>query len=430
MTTAAFAVHQAILDPRWRFRTVTTGFGDLFGVDGRMLAGAPVADVLGAAWAQAEPAVRRAGQGASGRAELALAVRGRVRRVHLTADPLAAGGGVALALVDPVEDAAGTAADRNLALLQHEVLNGASVFMGYLDPEGRIRGVNRLAHSVIGTTDAMLQGMPMEDAPWWRVSDAVRAKLRELLARVRQGETVRSDMPWMDREGVCRWTDFNCAPVYENGTLVGMIAAGADITARVAAEERHRLALRELDHRVRNLFGVILSVVTLAGRGTRDAPTLAREIRARVRALADAHDVSRGGDGCAVFRLDDLLDRFMAPYREKAVRSGPPVVLPDRHRTPLGLIVHELLTIAADEGALAADGGRLEVRWELRNGGGSPEELVLDWRAHPGAAARGPRDPGDFGAFVLSAATEQLAGKIERRAADNGFHTVLRFPVG
>lgn len=202
------------------------------------------------------------------------------------------------------------------------------------------------------------------------------------------------------------------------------------------ANDRAQLLARELNHRVKNLFSVILSIVTLSAR--KQAPTgeVIEDIRARIHALSRAHVASQGKVGEATVLLDETIDETMRPYADAEGRrvaiSGPRVELPVRMVTPIGLIVHEMATNAAKYGALAADTGTVTIAWNVSPGGAGPKEVTLSWIETGGPALplepNGPRATG-FGSRMTALAASQLGGRMEREWPPSGAVARLIFPL-
>ena len=83
----------------------------------------------------------------------------------------------------------------------------------------------------------------------------------------------------------------------ERAAVRGALAA-QEASAMRLARDQAELMSRELNHRVKNLFSVILSMIGLAGRGHTDVSEALTALRERVYALSVAHPVSQGGIGC------------------------------------------------------------------------------------------------------------------------------------
>lgn len=198
------------------------------------------------------------------------------------------------------------------------------------------------------------------------------------------------------------------------------------------AQKQTALVARELNHRVKNLFSVVIAIVQLASRGTATPQEAVTRIRERLHALALAHEVSLGSDPMGGFELASLLSAILAPYSEVAdfEISGPPLQLPVMRATPLGLIVHELATNAMKYGAWSVDGGKVTIRWSIAEQAESSGERMLEfcWKEHRDEPLKGDGAAG-FGSRLIHAAIAQLDGMVNREWGENGISIVIRAPI-
>lgn len=195
-------------------------------------------------------------------------------------------------------------------------------------------------------------------------------------------------------------------------------------------KEQADLVAQELNHRVKNLFAVILSLVTLSARGSKDVPEAVEKIRNRIHALSLAHSVSQGAGGISSVDLKELLTATLAPYRNASnvvIDDGGPIGLPVGATTPLGLVMHELATNALKYGALSTPEGMLKIYWEKCGSEQSPEVRII-WREF-GFYGTKPKGSNGFGSRMIAASTQQLKGRVEQRWLDDGMELCLQFPV-
>jgi two-component sensor histidine kinase/CHASE3 domain sensor protein len=201
-------------------------------------------------------------------------------------------------------------------------------------------------------------------------------------------------------------------------------AAAAQAEALAEARDRADLLARELNHRVKNLFAVVLAIVKLSARDAPEAKPVAEAIAQRIRALLRAHEASQGELGQSEVSLTALIETTLAPYRSPvltATLSGPTVMVPARAVTPLGLVLHELTTNAVKYGAWAQPGGTIAIDWTKEG-----ETVALTWREEGHAIEAQPARTG-FGTMLMTSAARQLGHEIEREFLPTGARITIRF---
>ncbi|MGD9664058.1 MAG: CHASE3 domain-containing protein [Novosphingobium sp.] len=205
-------------------------------------------------------------------------------------------------------------------------------------------------------------------------------------------------------------------------------AAEAQALALAEAHERADLLARELAHRVRNLFAMILAIVNMSARNEPDETRVVTErIAERIRALLTVQEVTQGANSRPVGDLRTLVEMTLAPYRDDTsacVIDGVDLSLPDTTITPLGLVLHELATNAVKYGAWSAQ-GEIRVSWRNDERAG---EVTLDWVEMTSNPAK-PGDREGFGSMLMKASARQLRGSIERRFTPEGLIVTILFPT-
>ena len=195
------------------------------------------------------------------------------------------------------------------------------------------------------------------------------------------------------------------------------------------ARDRADLLARELNHRVKNLFAVVLAIVKMTGRDQPEAKPTVDRISERIHALLMAHDVTQGTSAKASGRLADLVEIALRPYRSEdnaCTIDGPDIALPERSVVALGLVLHELTTNAVKYGAWAHPGGQLDVRWSMAG-----EHLRLDWHETRGPGTPPAPDQGrvGFGSTLIEGSARQLGGTIERAFHPGGLAVTIAIPL-
>ena len=202
--------------------------------------------------------------------------------------------------------------------------------------------------------------------------------------------------------------------------------ARAEIAAAQAGQlrelnARNELLARELGHRVRNLFGVVLSLIGLASRKPGSTAEVIAEITERVHALSRAHNVATG-EAASEVPLRELLTSLCQPYsngdadRPTIVLNGDDLAVPAQMVSPMALVIHEFATNAAKYGALSEPGGQVAISWSAA---AAAAPLEIEWRETggppPGSVKDDPGQPsGGFGQRMTQAAIRQIGGTLER----------------
>ncbi|MCQ4161118.1 GAF domain-containing protein [Roseomonas sp. GC11] len=220
-------------------------------------------------------------------------------------------------------------------------------------------------------------------------------------------------------------------------TLLEVVLQLTDMAERErrAAQARQEVLIAELNHRVRNILGLIRGLVTQSQAQATTVEEFAAMVGGRVQALARAHDQITTDHGRPA-PLKDLVQAEAAAYagasadaagwQERVQLCGPPVLLEPGAYTTLALVIHELMTNAAKYGALCGRHGQVRLRWSLAPDGA----LDLHWEEEGGPPVRPPRRQG-FGTTIIERALpHDLKGEAELRYAPEGLRARFRLPPG
>jgi PAS domain S-box-containing protein len=215
----------------------------------------------------------------------------------------------------------------------------------------------------------------------------------------------------------------------EDGKIEGIIGISLDITERRKAEKRLRYLANEVDHRARNLLGVVLSVVRLTK--VDDVAAFRAAITGRIKALSRAHSLLAAHHWQGV-DLAALVAEELAPFEragtDRVTMSGPAIMLAPDASQALAMALHELASNAARYGALSAEQGRVRVSWRLSESGDQPHAEIF-WNETGGPPVTAPALTG-FGFTAIQGAIEhQLGGKAEIEWAPEGMTCRISFPV-
>lgn len=213
----------------------------------------------------------------------------------------------------------------------------------------------------------------------------------------------------------------------EDGVIVGASKIARDISERIQAQEQQALLMREMNHRIKNLFALTGGLISLSARSATTVDELTKKLRERLTALARAHDLTISADAEADRASTDLLSlvrALLSPYeaahREALEISGPEVSVGGSALTALALVLHELATNAAKYGALSSPQGRLNVK--LVHEG---ETVKLHWTERGGPTIAGTPAQAGFGSKLEKATLSGLGATIERKWDPEGLSLSL-----
>ncbi|NVD44545.1 chemotaxis protein CheB [Qipengyuania atrilutea] len=210
-----------------------------------------------------------------------------------------------------------------------------------------------------------------------------------------------------------------------NGEKNKFIGVTYDITSERQLLEERELLLREMNHRVKNLFAVIAAMVALVRREADDLDEFAESLRSRIHALGRSHSLtSNSHTPDEGVQLSELIATVLEPAaaNQNIAIEGQPVEVPVSRLTPLAMILYEWTTNASKYGALSVPDGQLTVNWSLEHGA-----LAIDWREEGGSSA-GDGAAG-FGSKLVEVTTKQLNGEISGEKVDGGYRRALRFAL-
>ncbi|HWD26224.1 MAG TPA: HWE histidine kinase domain-containing protein [Rhizomicrobium sp.] len=184
-------------------------------------------------------------------------------------------------------------------------------------------------------------------------------------------------------------------------TLLEVVLRLADATAkeRKASNERQELLIAELNHRVRNILGLIRGLITQGRESGMSMEDFASVIGGRVQALARAHDqitIDNWGPASLRTLFTAETAAYLSAKADRVVLEGPELLLDPRAFSTLALVVHELLTNSAKYGALADSVGKVKVQWDQQPGGA----LQVAWEEEGGPPVRAPTRRG-FGSTII-----------------------------
>ena len=276
---------------------------------------------------------------------------------------------------------------------------------------------------ILGRNCRFLQGPKTDPASVEQMRELIRSKVTGEVSVInyrKSGEAYISRVhigPIFDEAGELR---------YYFGSQLDM----TEIERMRSESDQKRLVAQELNHRMRNMFAMIGSIVSLSGRGATDPQTVVDKSRARINAMAKSHELTANlEESGRPILLNDMLDEVLGPHQNQDVsitRKGNPVALPPELVTPLGLTLYELTTNSVKYGALGQASGDFHLHWSVE--GEDPEVLVLNW-TETGDSIKAETSGSGVGSRIIEGMLASVGGTIDINAERGKYSARLQIPL-
>lgn len=299
----------------------------------------------------------------------------------------------------------------------------APVGLAMVDRSHRFMRVNQRFADLAAHGMDLLIGRTLEDMiP--ALAERMAAPIAEVFDQAR--EAVNLDATVRMNGHVARDFLIDFYPFEEDGRVTAVGVVLKDVTEIRQLEKELRRLMDELQHRVKNTLATVASIVNQTVGSKTDRAELVNTLKRRIGALAATHNLLTLQDWRDA-SLRDIMEAELTPYglRDQIRMNGPLVRLPPKHALSLTLTLHELATNAAKYGALAHEGGNLEIDWVV-SVDAAGQCLTLRWieTGVPGISREGIKE--SFGTkLIKSAVVHDLQGTCDYRLAGGGLNCTL-----
>jgi light-regulated signal transduction histidine kinase (bacteriophytochrome) len=184
-------------------------------------------------------------------------------------------------------------------------------------------------------------------------------------------------------------------------TLIEVVLRLADEAAaeRRQSTARQEMLIAELNHRVRNILGVIRGLIRQSQPDSPEVKEFVKLVDGRIHALARAHNQITD-DHWGPAPLQALIEAeaaaFAADRQSAIIAKGDPVLLNPQAYSTMALVVHELVTNSTKYGSLSGS-GEVHIDWSLDPNG----NLVFVWQETGGPPVSPPKRKG-FGTTIVN----------------------------
>ena len=294
----------------------------------------------------------------------------------------------------------------------------------------RIYGVSREDALGIRTVDFLMTLVLPED----------REKTLSAIRELRDGARMYEYRIRRPSDGAVRWLRTTGFPLLgPEGHVERLGGITHDATEEKETTDRMDVLLAELQHRTRNLIGVVRALASRTLRASASLEDFRDRFGDRLEALARVNGLlSRLGEGERV-TFDELLETEIeghgladevGPGGKVSLRGPRGVSLPSASVQTLALALHELLTNAAKHGALRHREGHLSIAWDMADE--AEPTLRLEWRETGFDVAAGANAAAGRGygrELIERALPFQLGANTTYELGPHGLVCVVTIPV-
>ncbi|WP_246732858.1 PAS domain S-box protein [Methylobacterium sp. BTF04] len=306
-------------------------------------------------------------------------------------------------------------------------------FIGIADEAGMVLHVNAAGRRLVGLSEATVAGTGIAD---YFTPESQATVIATVLPTVRRDGWWEGELTFrhfVTGEGIA--VLYNVFPVRdEHGSMIGYATVTRDLRERKRAEEARDLLIKELSHRIKNIFAVVGGIAGLSARTDPAAKPFVDAFRERLGALAQAHEYVRPHSPASTPAVQGqtllgLMRLIMAAYtqdgRERFVIRGDDVAVGDRSATALALIMHEQATNAVKYGGLSTEDGTVTLTGRLDG-----ESYALTWAESGGPPVSAPPTRRGFGTVLADRTVSgQLDGTLKHDWAPGGLVMRVTVPV-
>jgi len=213
-------------------------------------------------------------------------------------------------------------------------------------------------------------------------------------------------------------------PYRDGGRIEGVVVTFVDVTRLADAEGHQQVLIAELNHRVKNMLTVVISIANQTLKSARSPEQFTAALTGRLHAMSRGYALLAHGDWKEA-AVAKLVKAEMETFDEKRFCiHGPDIHLSPQQALSVGLVLHELATNAAKYGALSSPEGTVHITWSAK-----ANRFHLAWVEKNGPAAAVPDRQGFGLALVKGEIEYRLAGQVTTSFDSPGFQLQMSFEI-
>jgi PAS domain S-box-containing protein len=306
----------------------------------------------------------------------------------------------------------------------------AAIGIVEIDADGGFLRVNESICDITGLTREELLGWKL----FARTHPDDRDVDEELYRRQVKGEIgfYSIEKRFVRKDGRVIWCSIRSSTVRDaDGNFLYGVRVVQDITDRKEAEDRQKLLMDELNHRVKNTLATVQSLAAQTARGTDSPQAFRQSFEGRLIALSQAHDqLTRRHWASADLRAIAIaaVTPYLSAGQERVSIVGDDVTVTPRVALTLAMVLHELTTNAAKYGSLSVPAGRVDLHWRIVHAPSQQPILWLEWRESGGPQVSPPERQGFGSRFIEGSIGSELQGTARLSFDPAGLRCTMEIP--
>jgi len=267
------------------------------------------------------------------------------------------------------------------------------------------------------------RGRPLPDIVGRLDYTTLREDVARVLERLKPVEQRVSD-----REGTVHYLMRILPYRAPDSTVDGALITFVNVTGIVEAEQQQRLLVDELNHRVKNMLGIVASLAKQTLQRSSSLEVFSEAFLGRIHALSAAYAlVSRHNWNRIELRdlIEQKLQAFASSEKPQVDIQGPLVLLDANAALAMGLTLYELCTNAAKYGALSVPEGQVSVHWDIEHCG-EVDRLHLEWIEQGGPRVSPPKKAGFGTQLIERSLVHSLSGEARLDFLPEGLRATLK----
>jgi len=264
---------------------------------------------------------------------------------------------------------------------------------------------------------------------------------------ITSGEVWQGEVTNRRKDGSLYAEEMTITPVRNSfAVITNFIAIKQDVSGRKKAEEDLRrslhekeILLREIHHRVKNNFQIIVSLINLQSHPIEEKGTrgIFRDIINRIRAMALVHERLYGSNNITSIDMGKyagtLASEILRSFNTDSMKINigfelEQVILGIDQAVPCGLIINEILTNSFKHAFPPDFTGKRRITFKMRMRDVKTAEIQIGDNGIGLPAGTDFRNTESFGMRLIAILEEQIGGTIEQFTT-TGTHYRIRFPI-